>query len=69
MGRSKRLIEAQKERIMEDIQRWLDDAPHGVENYFNWDDAEQSAWDTAHDNYESAMEDKADMLRDEARGL
>ena len=70
MGRSKRLIEAQKERIMEEFDNWIGDCPYiDADSVVNHERLEELSWGIAQDNYESAMEDRADMLRDEARGL
>ena len=65
MGRTKRILEEQAERIQEEINEYLEACPHDISTIYELEDIDQLSWDLAHDKYISAMEDKADFERDE----
>ena len=65
----KRALEKDAETIQEAIREYLENCPHDISTLYQEEELDQLSWDIAGERYESAMEDKADMLRDEARGL
>ena len=61
----KRALEKDAETIQEAIRKYLENCPHDISTLYQEEDIDQLSWDIAGERYESAMEDKADMLRDE----
>ena len=69
MARTKEILHDDAERIGESIREYLEDCPYDISTLWNEEDVDQLTWDLAFDKYESAMEDKADAMREEAMGL
>ena len=65
MGRTKRLLEEQANRIQEEIIDYLEACPHDISTIYELENIDQLSWNLAYDKYIGAMEDKADFERDE----
>ena len=65
MGNSKRLLEESANRIQEYIIDYLENCKYDISELYDESEIDQISWDLAGDEYESAMEDKADLERDE----
>jgi len=65
MARTKRLLEENANSIGEEIREYLENCPHDISTIYQQEDIDQLTWDLAYQDFESAMEDKDDMERDE----